>query len=77
VERPLHVHVPPLAARLTLPVPWRRLLALLKTTLALSALCFWFVALRPQLLGGPAQYGMVAGTSMLPTPRMKLASEFE
>jgi signal peptidase I len=36
-------------------------------TLTLSLAVFWFVALRPAQLGGPAAYVLVSGESMLPT----------
>jgi len=34
--------------------------------LVLAIVAFWFVALRPQALGGPAGFALVSGTSMLP-----------
>jgi signal peptidase len=67
MTRPFHVHAPPIAALLNPSFPWRRVFACLKLALAVTALAIWFVALRPQSLGGPAEYVMVAGTSMLPT----------
>jgi signal peptidase I len=34
--------------------------------LVLAIVAFWFVALRPQAVGGPAGFALVSGTSMLP-----------
>src|SRR3954464_2750049 len=34
--------------------------------LVLAIVAFWFVALRPQAIGGPAGFALVSGTSMLP-----------
>lgn len=47
----------------------RTALKLGKHAAVLAVLAIWFVAFRPAALGGPAQYVMVAGTSMLPTLR--------
>jgi signal peptidase I len=67
----LHATPPSVAVPRTIPrrrsFRWRRLLAILNVAVTIGALGFWFVALRPQSLGGPAQFVMVAGTSMLPT----------
>jgi signal peptidase I len=66
----LHVTQPvtvPVAIPLRPRFSWRRLLAVVNLGVTIVALGFWFVALRPQSLGGPTQYVMVAGTSMLPT----------
>lgn len=46
---------------------WRRILAVLSLTLTLAAVAFWGVVLRPVALGGPADYVIVSGASMLPT----------
>src|SRR5207244_2652665 len=63
-------HLPSsIAVRPVRRLSWRRLLAFLKFAVVLAAMGVWFVALRPQALGGPADYVMVAGTSMLPTLR--------
>ena len=44
----------------------RRLFGWLRIALVLGLIAFWFVALRPQMLGGPASYALVHGTSMQP-----------
>ena len=52
--------------------PRRRLrsaLRWLRVVLALALAVVWWTELRPQELGGPADYVMVSGTSMLPTMR--------
>jgi signal peptidase I len=43
-----------------------RLLGWARTALIVALAVFWFVALRPQVLGGPAGYALVSGTSMNP-----------
>jgi signal peptidase len=45
----------------------RRALGRLQIVAVVGLVAFWFVALRPQALGGPAGYALVSGTSMLPT----------
>ena len=45
----------------------RQVLAWSRVLLALVLFAGWFAFLRPQGLGGPADYVMVSGTSMLPT----------
>ena len=59
---PLPIAVPSLQR-----LSWRRLLGFVKLAAVVAALTFWVVALRPVALGGPAEYVMVAGTSMLPS----------
>ncbi len=44
----------------------RRVLGWLMTVLVLGILAGWFVFLRPESLGGPVDYVIVRGTSMLP-----------
>ena len=44
----------------------RRVLGWARTALIIALAAFWFVALRPQVLGGPAGYALVSGTSMNP-----------
>src|SRR5690242_4132724 len=44
----------------------RRVLSWIEIVALLLVVAFWFVALRPQGLGGPASYALVSGTSMLP-----------
>ena len=41
--------------------------SLLTATFSLLILAFWFVMLRPTLLGGPATYLIISGISMEPT----------
>jgi signal peptidase I len=43
------------------------MLAFLELAVVLSAFGVWFFSFRPQVLGGPAEYVVVAGTSMAPT----------
>jgi signal peptidase I len=57
----------PVAAPRVRHVPWRKMFQIVRLAAVLAGAAFWFVALRPQSLGGPADYVMVAGTSMLPT----------
>jgi signal peptidase len=45
----------------------RRIVGWLVTAFALAILAAWFVFLRPESLGGPVDYVMIRGTSMLPT----------
>lgn len=45
----------------------RRLAGLVATAATLLAAAGWFLALRPQALGGPVAYLMVTGDSMEPT----------
>ncbi|HVM18255.1 MAG TPA: signal peptidase I [Gaiellaceae bacterium] len=47
----------------------RAALGWLRVVLALALALVWWTELRPQELGGPADYVMVSGTSMLPTMR--------
>ncbi len=44
----------------------RRVASALFTVLTVAALGFWFVALRPLSLGGPANYTVIHGNSMWP-----------
>ena len=44
-----------------------RLVAGVNVVLVVAVAAFWFVALRPQALGGPAGYALVHGTSMEPS----------
>src|SRR4051812_15544745 len=44
----------------------RRILGWIELGLLVLVVGFWFFALRPQGLGGPASYALVSGTSMLP-----------
>jgi signal peptidase I len=63
----------PLNAAVAVPgrhvIAWRRTAGVLGYAAVLAALAVWFVGFRPEPLGGPASYVMVAGTSMLPTLR--------
>jgi signal peptidase len=45
----------------------KRLVRLSEATLALACLAGWWVTLRPAALGGPINYVVVRGDSMLPT----------
>jgi len=49
------------------PVDTRRLFGSIQVALIVATAFFWFVALRPQVLGGPAAYALVQGTSMNPS----------
>lgn len=53
------------ARRVSLARVWRVVSLVVTLSLAVG----WFLVLRPQPLGGPAGYVLVAGTSMLPTLR--------
>ena len=44
----------------------RRAWSGVRWAVVLAVVAFWFVALRPQALGGPASFALVSGTSMLP-----------
>jgi signal peptidase len=54
--------MPPEPARLPLRRAWRIVSLVLTLALAVG----WFLVLRPQALGGPAEYVLVSGESMLP-----------
>src|SRR3954447_2165224 len=47
----------------------RQVLAWVEVGVLALVVGFWFFALRPQGLGGPASYALVSGTSMLPKYR--------
>jgi signal peptidase I len=44
----------------------RRAWSIARWVLVAAIVVFWFVALRPQALGGPAGFAVVSGDSMLP-----------
>jgi signal peptidase I len=49
------------------PSTLARAWSLARWVLVAGVVAFWFVALRPQGLGGPAEFVLVSGKSMLPT----------
>lgn len=49
------------------PSTRRRAWSIARWVLVAAVVVFWFVALRPQGLGGPAGFVLVSGRSMLPT----------
>lgn len=66
VRDPAPAAVPAAARRLP---QWRRAGGALLTVVTLAALACWFVLLRPQSLGGGAQYTVIHGNSMWPLYR--------
>lgn len=48
------------------PSRLRRVWGIVKTTVFVAAVVLWAIFLRPQFLGGPAQFILVSGTSMKP-----------
>jgi signal peptidase I len=64
----MHIESIASAPRLAAPsIDLRRIAGWLRVALVLAFFAFWIVCLRPQALGGPAGYALVAGTSMEPT----------
>jgi len=45
---------------------FRRAWSIARWVLVVAVVAFWFFALRPQALGGPAGFAVVSGDSMLP-----------